>query len=59
MPLQPSEQVLHDRVNLHRLLRRLEKTVASPEWEAETRQPERAAWIKTKGMLQVRFIHSP
>ncbi|KAF7790066.1 hypothetical protein EIP86_001016 [Pleurotus ostreatoroseus] len=52
MSYQPSEQLLHDRVNLSRLLRRLEKTVVSQEWEEETRQPTRATWIKTKGLLQ-------
>lgn len=53
MSYQPTEQLLHDRVNLTRLLRRLEKTVASQEWEEETRHPARTTWIKTKGLLQV------
>ena len=53
MTFQAPEQALHDRVNLNRLLRRLEKTVASPEWETETSTPQRATWIKAKGLLQV------
>ncbi|GBE80445.1 hypothetical protein SCP_0301600 [Sparassis crispa] len=44
-----SEQTVHDRINLARLVRRLEKTVASEDW-TDDRLP--ATWIKTRGTLQ-------
>ncbi|KAI0338263.1 hypothetical protein BDW22DRAFT_1415622 [Trametopsis cervina] len=50
--MQDSEQVRHDRVNLVRLVRRLDRTVGSKEWEDEMRSPTRATWVKTQGMLQ-------
>ncbi|KAI0088090.1 hypothetical protein BDY19DRAFT_891725 [Irpex rosettiformis] len=46
------EQIRHDRVNLVRLVKRLEDTVASKEWHEEVQKPTRATWIKTQGMLQ-------
>ena len=53
MSYQVSEQLLHDRINLLRLVRRLEKSVDSDEWLEDTREPSRAAWIKVQGVLQV------
>lgn len=53
MSYQVAEQVLHDRINLLRLVRRLEKSVDSDEWLEDTREPSRAAWIKAQGVLQV------
>lgn len=58
MSYQLTEQIVHDRVNLLRLVRRLDKTIASREWEDDTTQPGRPAWIKTQGMLQVRISQS-
>ena len=53
MSYQLNEQVVHDRVNLLRLVRRLEKSIDSAEWLEDTRAPSRAAWIKTQGVMQV------
>lgn len=50
MSLQSNEQLLHDRVNLTRLVRRLDKAIAVPNWENEDTLD---AQIKTQGMLQV------
>ncbi|KAI0743650.1 hypothetical protein C8Q80DRAFT_1220591 [Daedaleopsis nitida] len=48
-----TEQAVHDRVNLARLVRRLEKTVETETWADEpggsTSTP---AWIRTRGTLQ-------
>ncbi|KAI0051101.1 hypothetical protein FA95DRAFT_1463876, partial [Auriscalpium vulgare] len=44
-----SDQILHDRVNLFRLVRRLEKAVAEPERSQDASQD---AWLKSQGMLQ-------
>lgn len=54
MSYQLTEQVVHDRINLLRLVRRLEKSVDGEEWLEGTREPSRAAWIKTQGVMQVR-----
>ena len=52
------EQAVHDRINLHRLVRRLEKSVADEGWH----RPEdlkdsdpfpHAVWIRTQGTLGV------
>ena len=53
MNYQVTEQVVHDRINLLRLVRRLEKSVDSDEWLEDTRVPSRAAWIRMQGVLQV------
>lgn len=53
MSYQVAEQIVHDRVNLLRLVRRLEKSIDNKEWLEDTREPSRAAWIKTQGVLQV------
>ncbi|KAI0297216.1 hypothetical protein B0F90DRAFT_1634998 [Multifurca ochricompacta] len=44
------EQVLHDRVNLVRLTRRLENSVNEHNWDSE---PSTALWLKSEGLLQV------
>ncbi|GBE80409.1 hypothetical protein SCP_0301240 [Sparassis crispa] len=46
-----SEQTVHDRINLARLVRRLEKTVASEDW-TDDRHGLPPTWIKTRGTLQ-------
>ncbi|KAI0289925.1 hypothetical protein B0F90DRAFT_1655625 [Multifurca ochricompacta] len=43
------EQVLHDRVNLIRLTRRLENSVNEHNWDSE---PSTALWLKSEGLLQ-------
>ena len=50
MSLQSNEQLLHDRVNLTRLVRRLDKAIAVPDWEKDD---VLGSQIKTQGMLQV------
>ncbi len=45
-----SEQILHDRVNLVRLVRRLDKSVNEFNWVSE-QSP--ALWFKSEGLLQV------
>lgn len=52
MSYQLTEQVVHDRINLLRLVRRLEKSIDSEEWLEGTHEPSRAAWIKTQGVMQ-------
>ena len=50
MSLHSNEQLLHDRVNLTRLVRRLDKAIAVPGWEKDDVLDSQ---IKTQGMLQV------
>ncbi|CAL1706007.1 unnamed protein product [Somion occarium] len=52
MSVQTSEQILHDRVNLARLVRRLEKTVATENWNTDVDATSNATWIKARGTLQ-------
>ncbi|KAH9858986.1 hypothetical protein C2E23DRAFT_800851 [Lenzites betulinus] len=48
-----SDQLLHDRVNLARLVRRLEKTVSNDTWPNEvTESASIPAWITTRRTLQ-------
>lgn len=49
------EQVLHDRVNLARLVRRLEKTVTDETWTDDVLGASMPTpiWIRTRGALQV------
>jgi len=45
-----SEQVHHDRINLRRLVKRLEQAVEDTEWSNGGGQD---AWLKSLSMLQV------
>ncbi|RPD58658.1 hypothetical protein L227DRAFT_550478 [Lentinus tigrinus ALCF2SS1-6] len=49
-----TEKATHDRVNLARLVRRLEKTVATESWtdSAPGTSSSTPAWIRTRGTLQ-------
>ncbi|KAI0644696.1 hypothetical protein C8Q79DRAFT_1001956 [Trametes meyenii] len=48
-----SEQTLHDRVNLARLVRRLEKTVSNETWiDGVAGMPATPTWITTRRTLQ-------
>ncbi|KAI9061712.1 hypothetical protein FKP32DRAFT_1575345 [Trametes sanguinea] len=48
-----SENLLHDRINLARLVRRLEKTVSSEGWPDDTASATSLPpWIATRGTLQ-------
>ncbi|TFY57473.1 hypothetical protein EVJ58_g6997 [Rhodofomes roseus] len=51
MNFQSNDQYIHDRVNLARLVRRLEKSIAAEDWDA-AQLPPRATWIKTQQTLQ-------
>ncbi|THH31402.1 hypothetical protein EUX98_g2792 [Antrodiella citrinella] len=54
MPLQTQEQIIHDRVNLGRLVKSLERTVTGEEWQQlcnDTHEPTKQAWIKVQGTL--------
>ena len=55
MSVQSSEQLLHDRVNLARLVRRLEKSVASEYGTNGTNAGTEMAWVKAQGTVQVRL----
>jgi hypothetical protein len=48
---QPSEQLIHDRINLARLEARLVKSLDDSEWNNDGDQLE--SWIKVQGTLQV------
>jgi hypothetical protein len=45
-----AEQVLHDRVNLVRLVRRLEKSVYESDWSTGRNT---ILWLRSQGLLQV------
>jgi hypothetical protein len=45
-----SEQILHDRVNLVRLVRRLDKSVNGFNWGSESSP---TLWFRSEGLLQV------
>jgi hypothetical protein len=51
------EQILHDRVNLVRLVRRLDKSINESDWGCEKSM---TLWLRAEGMLQVGpfFRHS-
>ncbi|TCD63385.1 hypothetical protein EIP91_005616 [Steccherinum ochraceum] len=51
MPIQMQEQVVHDRVNLGRLVKSLEGLVAGEEWQSTTQEPGRQTWIKVQAAL--------
>jgi hypothetical protein len=44
------EHTLHDRVNLVRLVRRLDKSVNESDWGCEKNT---ALWLRAEGLLQV------
>lgn len=51
MSVRTNDQILHDRVNLPRLVKRLEKSVSQDDWSDSS---QRDTWIKAQGTLQVR-----
>lgn len=56
--LMSHEQAVHDRINLYRLVRRLEKSVADEGWrnpgDLKDSEPfPHAVWIRTQGTLGV------
>ena len=44
------DQILHDRVNLVRLVRRLDKSVNESDWDSEKGT---TLWLRSEGLLQV------
>ena len=52
MTMQASEKTLHDRINLPRLVKRIESTVKEDSWTVEG-PARRDSWIKARGVLQV------
>lgn len=49
MSVSTNDQILHDRVNLPRLVKRLEKSVSEDDWSDSS---QRDTWIKAQGTLQ-------
>ena len=49
------DHILHDRVNLVRLVRRLDKSVNQSDWGSEK---SITSWLKSEGLLQVRPFFS-
>ncbi|KAG0707032.1 hypothetical protein DFH29DRAFT_845092 [Suillus ampliporus] len=49
MSVRTNEQILHDRVNLPRLVKRLERSVSEDDWSDSS---QRDTWIKAQGTLQ-------
>lgn len=52
MTMQDAEKSLHDRINLPRLVKRLEGTVKEDSWATDG-PARRDSWIKARGVLQV------
>jgi SNARE protein 1 len=50
MMMNTSEHILHDRVNLVRLVRRLDKSINEVNWGSE---PSPILWFRSEGLLQV------
>ena len=46
------EQVKHDRINLGRLLKRLENLVSDDGWEEGDQKRGEDAWVKAESMAQ-------
>lgn len=49
MSVRTNDQILHDRVNLPRLVKRLEKSVSEDDWSVSS---QRDTWMKAQGTLQ-------
>lgn len=50
MSIRTNDQILHDKINLPRLVKRLEKSVSEEDWSDTSR---RDTWMKAQGTLQV------
>lgn len=48
------EQLQHDRINLGRLVRRLENVVSEDGWEERDSKHGEDSWVKAEGMAQAR-----
>ncbi|KAG9316829.1 hypothetical protein JVU11DRAFT_2895 [Chiua virens] len=49
--MRTEEQILHDKINLPRLLKCLEQSIQDSDW-SKTNPPNRETWIKAQGTLQ-------
>jgi hypothetical protein len=47
------EQLKHDRINLGRLVQRLENVISNDNWDEGGKQYGEDAWVKAEGMAQV------
>lgn len=59
MQLQTQEQVIHDKVNLGRLVNGLEKTIASEEFQRATKAPGKRPWLEVQANLHVSVSSIP
>lgn len=48
------EQLKHDRINLGRLVKRLEIVISEDRWSEGNQQHGEDAWVKAQAMAQVR-----
>ena len=55
--MRTDEQILHDRINLPRLVKRLEQSIQEDDWSKST-PPKRETWIKAQTTLQVSTPHT-
>lgn len=53
LDMRTDEQILHDRINLPRLMKRLEQSIQDGDWSKST-PPKRETWMKAHTALQVR-----
>ncbi|KAG6375564.1 hypothetical protein JVT61DRAFT_3129 [Boletus reticuloceps] len=51
--MRTDEQILHDRINLSRLIKRLEQSIQEDDW-SKSDPPKRETWLKAQATLQVR-----
>ncbi|KAH0828065.1 hypothetical protein J3R83DRAFT_3719 [Lanmaoa asiatica] len=49
--MRTDEQILHDKINLPRLMKRLEQSIQEGDW-SKSNPPKRETWIKAQAMLQ-------
>ncbi|KAF8552198.1 hypothetical protein OG21DRAFT_1598178 [Imleria badia] len=49
--MRTDEQILHDRINLPRLMKRLEQSIQEDDW-SKSNPPKRETWIKAQATLQ-------
>lgn len=55
MSYQTQEQVLHDRINLSKLVKKLDKAIQETDWSEDNSQ---SLWIQCQSMIQVRVSSS-
>jgi hypothetical protein len=50
------QETIHDRINLGRFVKRLEKEVAEQNWTVGQHEQPRQAWIQATMLLKVRNL---